>query len=152
MRTVATFRSSAFNSSETKGYFLNRGCFGDDVAKWMMQRLRERGIPTDDEPGQEDFGWFFDFEVPEGRHCCVVGFRPGDRNEEGDWIASLERSRGLVGSLLGGRDRGIAASAVNVIHAILVGSPEIQEINWHTKKDFDASREDQGGPIPEQLS
>ena len=33
MRTVATFRSAAFNTSEARPYFINPGCFGDDLAK-----------------------------------------------------------------------------------------------------------------------
>ena len=40
MRTLVTFRSSAFNTTQPKDYFINPGCFGDDVAKWLMGELR----------------------------------------------------------------------------------------------------------------
>ena len=63
-KTLATFKSNLFNSTETKDYFINPNCFGDDVAKWLLQELRAKGIKTDKEPGQEDFGWFFDFTLP----------------------------------------------------------------------------------------
>ena len=59
----------------------------------LISRLREAGTETDAEPEQEDFGWYFRFSVPEGRHCCVVGYRP-DQGSEGLWIAWVERERG----------------------------------------------------------
>lgn len=147
MRTVATFRSRAFNTSEEKDDFINPGNFGDDLAKWLMGRLREASIETDDEPGQEDFGWYFEFTVPEGRHCCVLGHRPGEDEAVGEWVAWLERSRGLLASLLGGRNRGIAPAAVAAIHAALSGR-EVEGIRWHEKADFDAGREEQGSGTP----
>jgi hypothetical protein len=85
MPTEASFRSTAFNNFEPRPYFINDCCYGDDLAKWMIGRLRERGLKTDDEPGQEDFGWYFNFWVPEGWHRCVLG-----------------PSRGRVASVAGG--------------------------------------------------
>ena len=78
MRTIATFKSDSFNKAEPKDYFINECCYGDDLAKWLILRLREGGIKTEDEPGQEDFGWYFNFEVQAGKHSCIMGFRPGD--------------------------------------------------------------------------
>jgi hypothetical protein len=43
-----------------------------------MSRMRAAGLRTEDERGQEDFGWYFEVHVPEGRHCVVIGFREGD--------------------------------------------------------------------------
>ena len=37
------FRSDAFNTSETKDYFINECCFGDDLARWLIEQLRARG-------------------------------------------------------------------------------------------------------------
>ena len=39
VRTVVTFRSSAFNTTESKDYFINECCFGDDAARWIIERL-----------------------------------------------------------------------------------------------------------------
>ena len=147
MKTLATFESAAFNTQEEKDHFINPGTFGDDLAKWLIGRLRQAGLRTDDEPGQEDFGWYLDFRVPEGEHCVVLGFRPEDPAPDGCWIAWLERSRGLIGSLFGGRQRGIAASAVAAVHQALQ-DPEIRNVRWHQKGDFDALREDLGTPEP----
>src|SRR5215472_16404147 len=99
VKTVVTFKSSAFNVSEHKEYFINPGCFGDDLAKWLGERLRSNGHQAANEPGQEDFGWYLIFKVDNISHCLVVGYRPDD----GVWICWLERHRGPLGSLFGFR-------------------------------------------------
>jgi hypothetical protein len=43
IRTVVTFESSLFNTSDPKDYFINPCCFGDDVAVWLAQQLRAKG-------------------------------------------------------------------------------------------------------------
>ncbi len=148
MRTLVTFRSAIFNTSKSKDHFINPGCFGDDAAKWLMDELRAKGIETGKEPEQEDFGWYFDFVLPEGKHCLVVGFRPGDDKEEGTWVAWLERSRSFMGSLLGARKRGISSNAVSAIHQALSASSKIRGVRWHVESDFHKSHEDAGSPTP----
>ena len=149
MRTLVTFQSKSFNTTDEKEYFINPCCFGDDVCKWLIERLRANGIKTDDEPGQEDFGWYFNFTVPEGEHCCVVGYRPGDTDDEaGDWIAWIEKSQGFLGSIFGGRNRGIAPSAPNAIHGVLTSAPEISSVKWHERKEFDKGQEEFGTSNP----
>jgi hypothetical protein len=127
----ATFRSSSFNTSEVRPYFVNDCCFGDDLARWLIGRLREAGVGTDDEPGQEDFGWYFQFNLPSGAHCCVLGYQEDE--PDGVWHISVERGRGLLASLLGGRRRGIDEAAVRVIDDVLAGAPEIRELRWETR-------------------
>lgn len=148
MRTIATFRSSAFNVSEPKPYFINPGCFGDDLAQWLIERLRVAGVATDDRPGQEDFGWYFNFIVSEGPHTCVIGLRPGDDDNDSEWVLWTERRRGLLGSLAGGRRRGISSAAVRVLHTALSAAPEVTGLRWHESRDFDAGREDSAAPEP----
>jgi hypothetical protein len=86
MRTIATFESTAFNTSESREYFINSRCFGDDVASWLSGRLRARGLRADPKPIQEDFGWTFTFDVPTGKFQCIVGFRAEDPPEPPVWI------------------------------------------------------------------
>jgi hypothetical protein len=61
IKTIVTFTSLLFNTSSQKAYFINPGCFGDDVAKWLADQLRNQG--HEDMPGQEDFGWYFIFQM-----------------------------------------------------------------------------------------
>ena len=137
MRTVVTFESTAFNMVEPKDYFINTCCFGDDVARWLIGELRKQGIVTDEKPGQEDFGWYLNFEMGGIGHTFVIGHRPKGKTEAGTWIGSLERKRGLIGSILGGRKRGIQASAAQAIHQILIGSPVVRDVRWYFQNDFD---------------
>lgn len=148
MRTVVIFHSAAFNITEAKDYFINECCFGDDLCKWLIKEFRARGLETDDAPGQEDFGWFFNFESTEGSYCLVTTYRPGDDNEEGVWICWMERGCGLLASMLGGRKTGISQDTVELLHQVLKGSPAIKNILWHRREDFDKGRGDLGSPIP----
>lgn len=146
MRTVVTFASDAFNTTEVRDYFINPGCFGDDVARWLVARLRALGLDADDQVGQEDFGWYLKFGVPEGRHCVVLGFRDDD-DAQGQWIAWVERERGLLRSLLGGRRSGVAAAALMAVHEALQ-APGIRHLRWHEQEDFNAGREELASSTP----
>jgi hypothetical protein len=146
VKTVVTFRSSLFNMSEPKEYFINPCCFGDDLARWLAGELRGKGYQADEEPGQEDFGWYFDFSVSGVKHCFVIGYRPGDDTEEGVWIGFLERRRGMIAFLLGTHKRGIQPAAVRAVHEILAGSPHIQNVRWYLRRDFDRGHEEMGTP------
>jgi len=148
MRTVASFRSAAFNTSEPKPEFMNRGVIGEDLARWLIARLRSAGAETDDQPGQEDFGWYFNFAVPEGWHTCVIGLRPGSSGSPPDWVVWTERRRGFLSSIIGGRSRGISPFAVMLVHMTLSTAPEISELRWHERKAFDSGREDGAASEP----
>jgi hypothetical protein len=129
IRAVVTFESTAFNMTEPKDYFINPCCFGDDVAAWLIRELRKQGMWTDEKPGQEDFGWYLNFEVAGVGYTFVIGHRPNGETEAGTWIGWLERKRG------------IQASAAQAIHQILTGSPVIREVRWHFQRDFDGGVE-----------
>ncbi|HET6326867.1 MAG TPA: hypothetical protein VFG04_19470 [Planctomycetaceae bacterium] len=75
MRAIVTFQSSTFNTSEPRDYFINDCCYGDDLARWFIAELRGRGIRTDSEPGQEDFGWYLGFRVADTDYHLVLGHR-----------------------------------------------------------------------------
>jgi len=145
-RTTVLFRSTAFNTTERRPYFINDSCFGDDVARWLSARLRANGIETDPEPGQEDFGWYFRYRTEQGNYCFVLGYRPDE--PEGDWIGTIERDCGLIASLFGGRSRGIAQRGLDVIHQALHAAPELTSISWHRRSDFDRGNEENGAPSP----
>jgi hypothetical protein len=148
VRTVVTFKSSAFNISEPKEYFINPGCFGDDVARWLSEQLGGSGYQAAEAPGQEDFGWYFRFTTSGIEHFFFIGYRPPDDNEEGVWIGWLERSRGFLATLAGARKRGIQPAAARAIHEILSGSPQIRDVHWHFARDFHSGREEAGTPEP----
>ena len=123
---TVSFRSTAFNTTESKDYFINPECYGDDVARWLRDTLRAGGYTVDNEVEQEDFGWFLTFEVGGDLYDAVVAFRQDDDQ----WLLWLERSRGLLMSMFGFRKRGIRTSAVTALDAALRSHQEITDIRW----------------------
>lgn len=133
-RRHVVFRSTAFNTTEVKPHFINDCCFGEDLARWLMEGLRARGVATDPEPGQEDFGWFFTFAIGGTSYDCILGYRPGDGEEPGDWLGTIERRAGLLASLFGARRRGIDAR--EALHAVLSASSRVTALRWFADQDI----------------
>jgi hypothetical protein len=148
MRTVVTFRSIAFNTTERKPYFINDGCFGDDLASWLIGELQRRGVTTDERPGQEDFGWHVDFQSSAAGSTLVLGFRPENDQSGGTWVGWVERSRGFLASVFGGRNRNVDPRAAELVHSILSSSSQISDIRWHDRRDFDKGLLDRGTGAP----
>ncbi len=127
MPNCLAFKGNSFNTETQREYFINPGCFGDDVALWLISELRARGYASDAKPGQEDFGWYFTFHIDGSPHQAVIGYRPGADASDGDWLCWIERKAGLLGSLIG-RRKDVAPAAVEVIHKILASSPKISAV------------------------
>ena len=143
IRTLVTFRNSKFNTTETKPHYINPDNFGDDVAEWMVRRLKENGITAEEKLGQEDFGWYLGFRSGPHRYNFILGY-----NADGYWMGWLERQRGFIASLVGARKRGIQPDSASVIHSVLNSTEDISDVRWYFRKDFDALREDMGTPTP----
>ncbi len=176
-RNLITFESKEFNTTEPQEHFINDCCYGDDFCKWLIEELTKKGVECDKEPGQEDFGWYFNFAVNKVTYCLVCGFRLNeeqektsaeeqneksekDENDEtaehsdkshGDWIIWIERSAGFMSSLFGGRNKGVDEAVPRLIHSTLAAHPAITNIRWHKKKDFDSGREDLAVSSPESI-
>jgi hypothetical protein len=148
IRTVVTFENPAFNTTEQKDYFINEGCFGDDVARAVMEQLRSRGYQTDTDPGQEDFGWYFGFRAGDTDYQFVIGHRPEDGSDPAVWIGWIERKAGLMGTIFGARNRGIQPAGVTALHSAISALTQTRNIRWHLKEDFDAGKEEQGRVNP----
>jgi hypothetical protein len=146
MRTIATFESSAFNTTRPREYFINECCYGDDVARVIIERLNSCGFSSESEPDQEDFGWYLTFESA-GSHQLVVTYRP-DTDDSGTWICWVERNVGIVGTIFGRRRRAVQPEAVLAIHKVLTSISAIHNLRWHTTLAFDAGRENEGMPSP----
>ena len=144
--TVVVFRTDRFNQSEPRDYFINDCCFGDDVARWLIAELRRRGFHTADEPGQEDFGWYFTFNAGGRDHDFIIGLRPEDGG--GEWIGGFERRAGLLASMFGARNRGIRPEALRAIQDVLASEPSVREIRWFRKQAFDRGDESAARPSP----
>jgi hypothetical protein len=140
------FQSAAFNTSEPKHDYINENCFGDDVARWLGERLKSRGVQVEPEPGQEDFGWYISLRIGKTDYDLVIAHRPGNEGQLGDWMCTLERKAGLFASIFGARKRGIQPEALEALHGVLSTSPEISNLLWFTDEGF--HREENGRKTP----
>lgn len=148
-RTVATFETSAFNSTERREYFLREGAYGDDLAEWLIDELGARGVTTDAEPRQEESGgWCFGFHKNETEYTCLVTHRRAPGKGPHLWIVIIERKAGKIGSLLRADKRGIEPEAVQAIHSVLGSALLIHNLRWHFRRDFDAGNQERGQSDP----
>jgi hypothetical protein len=131
----AVFKTSAFNTSIQKDYFLNPSCFGDDAARWIMVELGIRGFRTDEAPKPKDFGWHFVFVAGGGKHIAVVGYRPKPYGDQGEWICWIERKVGPIGAMLGKR-KNIKPEAVKAIQDVLSSSPAVSVVKFCDVRDL----------------
>lgn len=137
LRTVVTFQSSAFNTTVIRPYFMTATSFGDDLAQHLAYALTARGYPASD-PAQEDFGWYFRFQVRGKSHMFVLGRRP----VEEDWLGSIERIPFLFFS------RKIDPQAPAAIHGVLADESIFRNVRWHLAEEFDAGKEERGAFHP----
>jgi len=148
LRTIATFQSEKFNVDETQEHFINPGCFGDDLCQWIIGKLQMDGVDCDPAPGQEDFGWYFNFSLDKAEYCCVCLLREADGDDPALWVLWIERNTGFFAGLVGARDKNISADSSKLMHEILSKSPDISHLRWHYKKDFDSGSETAGSETP----
>ncbi|SPE61855.1 conserved hypothetical protein [Verrucomicrobia bacterium] len=148
IRTIVTFQSSAFNSTERKEYFIHDGCYGDDVARWLIDHLRGNDIPADHEPTPEELGWHFGFSVGGTDYRMAVGHRSAKGSEPAVWIGRLERKAGRIASKFHRQMHGIQPDAVRLIHSLLSSSLKVRNVRWHHQEDFEAGQEENGATEP----
>jgi hypothetical protein len=147
LRTCVVFESDAFNIRDSKAEFLHATNFGDDLAKWLMGQLQQREIEVDDAgPEQEDHGWYFTFTYGGQLYDLVVSYVPTTGSPR--WLACLERSHGLLGSLIGQRHRSIARGALVLIHDVLESSDWCRGITWLYFQDVRRGRLVNGATHP----
>ena len=52
IRRYVIFQSESFNTTEAKDYFINECCFGDDLGRWLLRELSQRGVETTRSPAR----------------------------------------------------------------------------------------------------
>lgn len=131
IRTYVTFKSAVFNVAQPKDNYYHPNNFGDDLARWLMDGLEQRGYRVGEGLDQEDHGWYFTYWIGDQAYEFIVGYR-GD----GEWLGWVERKVALLPSLLGGRKRGVQPDATRAIEAVLSSAPEIRAMHWHFEDDL----------------
>lgn len=165
LTTVVTFQSNRFNKTESRDYFINPDCFGDDTCEFLIRELEALNVDCDSRPTQEDWGWCFHFRVRGLKYLFGCGLRrdwPVEAKssyasvDEGAWdeawICFVKRDEKNLLSILGLSKQAVEFEAVDLIHRALSSSGEIAEILWHDSKDFDTGNEALGTAAPRAQS
>lgn len=97
------FNTNRFNLSEEKAHFINPCCFGEDLAAWMLGKLKERNIQSTD-PDQEDWGWYIEAKLAGENYMLGFGGNSLERPEDpnfGEWRVMVNRDRSFKDKLFG---------------------------------------------------
>lgn len=130
LRTCATFTSDAFNTTKAKPEFVHPENYGDDLARWFMTQFRDRKLAVDEEdPSQEDHGWYVTFTFNDLLYDLIVIYAPAN-GAAARWLACIEKSAGLFGTMIGQRHRAVTAEVVQLINDILMHAEECRDVRW----------------------
>ena len=119
------FSTDRFNLSVPREYFINDCCFGDDVAQWLVERLRGCGVSAS-EPGQEDWGWYFDARHGDWSYFVGVGGNADEepaRSNRGEWRLIVEKHRTLWEKLTGANLIGEDDAFLRMLKETLASEP-----------------------------
>jgi hypothetical protein len=128
VRTHVTFRTSRFNQTEVRPYFINPNCFGDDCAAWLVSGLRERGWADMSEPWQEDWGWQTSTARDGHKYLISVGLMEEDDPE---WLVYVQEHTGFLTWLRGKAGPSALRELVLAIHEVLTAGSEAGQVRWH---------------------
>ena len=127
-RCDVLFSTDRFNLSEPREYFINECCYGDDVARWLVERLRLRGMSVTD-PDQEDWGWYFDAQTKDAAYFVGVGGNIDDEagsGNFGEWRFIVQKHRTLWEKLSGANLLDEHDEFLEVLKDIVANEPGLQ--------------------------
>ena len=128
VRTLATFRSGKFNLSAPEPHWINPGCFGEDLASWLHDRLlRVPGLQVAP-PDEEDWGWFLPITREGDSFRLDIGLVP---EEPPEWMVHLVPQPSLLQRLKGGISDAAILALLGNIHQTLQTIPDISALSWH---------------------
>ena len=129
MRTHVRFASPAFAPREPEEAQVNPGCYGRELATWLGERLRARGLDAR-APFAEDWGWM----VPVGMTGGALDVACGNVDDARDaWLLFVPMRRAsAVARLFGGASTPPAdvEALCRAIDACLRDEPSVEGIEW----------------------
>jgi len=126
------FRTQRFNLSITNAHFINRDCFGEDLAAWLKDKLIDRGRDVP-QLGQEDWGWYLKVKCDKESYFLGMNGIPieTDQNQKdfGEWRIIVKKNRS-IGQWLGNKGKISADDKMLVlIEEILRSEPDFADVH-----------------------
>ena len=127
MNTQVEFRSSKFPPYEGEEEQINPGLWGKRFAEYLVQKLGERGIATE-EMVAEDWGWYVPICNEGFRLALCCGHQNGDDDE---FLCFTDPSAPIVKKLFKKIDATAQLTRLTeALQQILASDPEIRDIVW----------------------
>jgi hypothetical protein len=136
MRNNVSFRTHLFNSHDPQPHFINPICFGQDLALWLLERMRGTALALG-EPIQEDYGWGFWAETD---YWVALGLRDNAAGSlAAEWLISVDYDPGLSlkKRLSQKPDTKVWKSICAAIDAVLKAEPAIIDLLWCSDNERD---------------
>ncbi len=123
-----SFYTTLFETEKIESDFINKRCFGKDLATWLIGAMSESGFSFG-APYQEDWGWEFEVEKCGEKyfiHVGIASYSIGRENAE--WIVAVESGRRWFEF-----SKSKAEGAIELCQEIdraLDGEPQISKGEW----------------------
>ena len=127
MKTQVEFRSSKFPPYEGEEEQINPGLWGKRLAEYLVQKLAERGIETE-EMVAEDWGWYVPVRNEGFRLALCCGHQNGDDDE---FLCFTDPGTPVVKKFFKKIDATLQLTRLTeALQQILASDPEIRELVW----------------------
>ena len=127
MKTQVEFRSSKFPPYDGEEEEINPGLWGKRLAEYLVQKLGERGIKTE-EMVAEDWGWYVPILNEGFRLALCCGHQYGDDDQ---FLCFTDPSTPVVKKLFKKIDAAPQLTRLtDARRQILASDPEIHDVVW----------------------
>ena len=127
MKTHVRFRSKKFPPYEGEEELINPGLWGKRLAEYLVQKLAQRGIQTQEIVG-EDWGWYIPIQNDGFRLALCCGHQNGDDDE---FLCFTDPDTPVVRKMFKKIDGTPQLSRLTeALQEILSSDPEITDVVW----------------------
>jgi hypothetical protein len=127
VKTQVEFRSKKFPPYEGEQEQINPGLWGKRLAEYLVQRLLEKGIQTE-EIIAEDWGWYVPIKNEGFRLAVCCGHQNGDDDQ---FLCFTDPSTPIIKKLFKKIDATEQlVRLTQALEEILSSDPEIRDVTW----------------------
>jgi hypothetical protein len=121
MRDNVTFRS-------TVPVDLDKHPPGEELARYIADKLTESGMKIREIDNYEDFAWPIEFESDQTMPWAILGYVDDGAAQ---WLLQINSSVSWFGRLLGNSDEPGRRMFTERLHALLTNDSNFSDVRWH---------------------
>jgi len=127
MKTQVEFRSNKFPPYEGEEEQINPGLWGKRLAEYLVQKLAEKGIKTNDIIA-EDWGWYVPIQNEGFRLALCCGHQYGDSDE---FLCFTDPATPIVKKFFKKIDATAELTKLTeALRQVLSSDPDIRDVTW----------------------